>query len=249
MATSRCSRCTRQSGLLGAVLAICLLVCAGDLDGYGPHNDPTGPARVETNAHGYLLDDAATGQALTLLHYAYAHYHATGAYPASVADIATLPLPLPTWTSPHTGDRIFPDDDSIDFDGDMLYQLADGQPLVGVQLTRGILTLPGELELAGATGRLTADDPFMEGARWYLRWPDELTRGVLSELLFAGIEAHEALYGRRPASFAAWLASGLAPLSAGYGSQLPGLTLREVYSGSGDAHYLRKVKLSYQPPE
>jgi hypothetical protein len=129
----------RKLGLLalGVIIACCCFTIALAAE------ETAAPA---ADSYGFSPDDVAVNQGVVVYWYAHGYANAFDGYPQKWADLEAKKLPLRKFQSPHTGEDINLDDNSLDFDGDMIYVYKDCDIEVQVKTTTGVVTLPGILE-------------------------------------------------------------------------------------------------------
>ena len=228
--------------LLGAVLTCCACM------GMALAQDEAG------DAFGYTADDVAVSSGAVLYWYAHGYANAWGEFPASFAAMVDKGLPLRTFNSAHTGDAIDPDDGSLDFDGDIMYVPGDcGDVEVHIQTSNGVVNLPGDnlvatSDISGQFGPCC--DMACPGCCniaicgtecWNLCDNTEAACKIVQWIMWRSFETHECMYGKRPASEAAFYASGLAPVDANYKEYVPTMTIEYVVKGGCDCCYIKKA--------
>ena len=206
------------------------------------------------DAFGYTADDVAVSSGAVLYWYAHGYANAWGEFPASFAAMVDKGLPLRTFNSAHTGDAIDPDDGSLDFDGDIMYVPSDcGDVEVHIQTSNGVVNLPGDnlvatSDISGQFGPCC--DMACPGCCniaicgtecWNLCDNTEAACKIVQWIMWRSFETHECMYGKRPASEAAFYASGLAPVDANYKEYVPTMTIEYVVKGGCDCCYIKKA--------
>ena len=229
--------------LLGAAVACC--TCFGMAFAQDEAGD----------AYGYTADDVAVNSGAVLYWYAHGYANAWGNFPDSFAAMVDKGLPLRTFNSAHTGDAIDPDDGSLDFDGDITYMAGDGcgDVSIQVQTSAGVVNLPGDYitansDISGQYGPCcpmgcgTCIDITICGTEcWNLCDNTDAACKIVQWIMWRSFEAHEKLYGKRPASESAFYASGLAPVDANYKEYVPTMTIEYVVKGGCDCCYIKKA--------
>ncbi|MEZ5337988.1 MAG: hypothetical protein R3F46_06945 [bacterium] len=207
------------------------------------------------DAFGYTADDVAVNSGAVLYWYAHGYANAWGDFPASFAAMVDKGLPLRTFNSAHTGDAIDPDDGSLDFDGDIMYVPGDGcgDVQVHVQTSHGVVNIPMDnlvatSDISGQFGPCCdmacpgcCNIAICDHECWNLCDNTDAACKIVQWIMWRSFETHECMYGKRPASEAAFYASGLAPVDANYKEYVPTMTIEYVVKGGCDCCYIKKA--------
>ncbi len=186
---------------------------------------------VETpaNNYGYTADDIAENQGAVAYWYAWGYKYAFGGFPVTFDAMKTHGLPLRGFKSPHTGDEIYFDDGSLDFDGDMNYAVTGTDVQIRIQTTRGVVVLPGTLTSTDECGIAhCCEIKICKDACWKTCDDNHAAGKILQWMMWKSFETHECRYGSRPLNEQAWIASGFAPLGASWRTQYPYLSIRFI---------------------
>ncbi len=210
------------------LLALCVCSCclgyAYAMDDMKSKSDDAGYA---PDMYGYMPDDVAMNQATVAYWWAHGYAATYGNMPKDFAEMTSHGMPYRNFKSPHTGDAINPDDGSLDFDGDMTYSVDGGDAMIKVKTSKGEMMIPGSYtassDIAVQFGPCCCPDlcgecfdpTICDCMDWGCKCSDaQAGCAVVAWMMWKSFEAHEKLFGQRPASDKAFFASGLSPVGA-----------------------------------
>lgn len=166
------------------------------------------------------------------------YYMVYGRWPGSWEDVRTAGLCL-TETRTPAGRPVDPDDGSLDFDDDFIFQPPlDGKPphlVLRLDASEsGIIdqAVPTPLTYSDVLGRLEEGNPGYDLVNSYLSDPARLTQWAIAGQLTHRIQTFRYLKGRFPKTLDEFLASGMAVVDTTSINPLTGRT----YAGDGSAN-------------
>jgi hypothetical protein len=222
------------SKLLVAVVAFsCCLGVA-----YAADSAAAAPA---ADKYGYSQDDVAVNQGIVAYWYAHGYRAAFGNFPKDFAEMTAKGLPYRDFKSPATGDKINPDDGSLDFNGDFTYGVGGDDVWVKVKTSAGEVTIPSTVtensDISASFGPCccqklcgTCFDPTLCCMQWKCFCSDaQAGCAIVAWMMWKSFEAHRQLFGASPASADAFMASGLCPVGSDFNKYNATMTIDWTY--------------------